>query len=171
MKLLNVQIQNLSERKLKLEERIEVIEKDKMIMEKQEITQKDWNQYEEIKFDTEEDDRALLEEVDIEIKMETPSAPEEETEDLITGEDADEESDVEEDLEEEEDLEYEQIREHNRNVVLSWYTKCAEVGLIPKEFETLPETENEKAIPETTNDIEIDLNEEEGINVTIEPQK
>ena len=144
MKFLKDKMEDLSERKLELEERIEVIEKDKMIMEKQEITQRDWNQHEEIKFDTEEDDRALLEEVDIEIKMETPSAPEEETEDLIT----DEESDVEEDLEEEEDLEYEQVREHNKNVVLSWYAKCAEVGLILKEFETIPETGNEIKDPE-----------------------
>ena len=80
MKFLKDKMEDLSERKLELEERIEVIEKDKMIMEKQEITQKDWNQYEEIKFDTEDDDRALLEEVDIEIKMEPPLAPEEETE-------------------------------------------------------------------------------------------
>ena len=143
-------------------------------MERQELTQKDWTLYEEIKLETEEDNREFLEEANaknIEIKMEIPSAPEEETEDLNIEEDSDEESDVEEDLEEEEDLEYDQVREHNRNVVLSWYAKCAEVGLIPKEFETLPETENEIKVLETINDVKTDLNEKEAIDVTNYPEK
>ena len=50
MKFLREKMEDLSDRKLELEERIEIIEKEKMIMEKQELTQKDWNQYEEIKF-------------------------------------------------------------------------------------------------------------------------
>ena len=164
MKILSKQVQDLSDRKLELEERIEVIEKDKMIMEKQVKTQDNWNQYEEIKFDTEEDETPFTEETEIEIKMEIPSAPENESENI----DFNEEPTVEENHDEEEDIE--KIREHNKNVVFCWYTKCAEVGMIPKEFETIPETEDKVIIPRTTNDDEINLCKEEDIDDVIEPE-
>ena len=130
-------------------------------MEKPEQNQnpKDLTLYEDIKFETEEDNRKFLEEANaknIEIKMEIPSAPEEEPEDL---------NDEKEDLEDKEDLEYENVREHNKNVVASWYAKCAEVGLIPKEFETIPETGNEIKDPEMKDDVKTDLDDKEALDV------
>merc|ERR1711874_787432 len=109
------------------------------------ITQNNWNQCEEIKFDTVEDDRVPTEEIDIEIKMEEP-------EDITSNEESNEEN-----PDEEEDIENEKIREHNRNVVFCWYTRCAEVGMIPKEFETIPETEDKATIPRTPNNDEMNL--------------
>ena len=92
IRVLSSQVQDLSETKLRLEERIEAIEKDKMIMEKQVMIQNNWNQCEEIKFDTEDDDRIPTEKIDIEIKMEAHTAPDKEPENITSNE----ESNVEE---------------------------------------------------------------------------
>ena len=106
VRILAKDVDDFSEIKLKLEERIDVIEKANLIEEKpeQEYIPEDSYPYEDIKFETEEEVEKFISkthEKNIEIKMEIPSAPEEETEDLIKEEDLDdkEESDVEEDLE------------------------------------------------------------------------
>ena len=53
--------------------------------------------------------------------------------------------------------------------MLCWYTKCAEVGIIPKEFEIIPETEYNDIVPK--KDDEVMHYEEEEIEDVIEPEE
>jgi len=69
---------------------------------------------------------------DIEIKMEIPTAPEEEIDEI----------EIQEEEENPEQQSYEKIKEHNNKVMANWHAKCAMVGLLPKEFELLPEDKN-----------------------------
>ena len=77
--------ETISEAKLELEERIKVIEEANMVIEKprQRHNSKDLTPYEDIKFETEEETEQFISETNkknIKIKMEIPSAPEEEPE-------------------------------------------------------------------------------------------
>ena len=125
---------------------------------------KDSSPYEDIKFETEEEIEKFISETNkkhIEIKMEIPSAPEEEYEDLEENgiaENLEEEeySDDKETFEDEENLEhqsYENVNEHNRKMLEGWYARCEKVGLIPKEFTLLPENENAIEDPEIEDEI------------------
>jgi len=135
VRILAQDVDNFSEIKFKLEEKIEVIEKANLIEEKpeQEYIPEDSYPYEEIKFETEEEIEKFISETKekhIEIKMEIPSAPEEEYEDQEEeiAENLEEEkySDDKEAFEDEENLEhqsYENVNEHNRKMLEGWYGK------------------------------------------------
>ena len=84
IKALSDQVQSLKDTKIRLEERIETIEKDKIIMEKQVTLQNNWRQYEEINFDNIDDDEIYTEEIDIELKREEHTVPEDEPEEITS---------------------------------------------------------------------------------------
>lgn len=169
VRILAQDVDDFSEIKFELEERIEVIEKANLVEEKpeQEYIPEDSYPYEEIKFETEEEIEKFISETNekhIEIKMEIPSAPEEEYEDREEDEIAEnleeeEYLDDKEAFEDEENLEhqsYENVNEDNRKMLEGWYARCEKVGLIPKEFTLLPE--NKSAIED--QEIEVEINQE-----------
>ena len=63
--------------------------------------------------------------------MEIPTAPEE---DPI-------EVEIQEEKEDSEQQSYEKIKAHNNEVMANWHARCSIAGLLPKEFELLPEKE------------------------------
>ena len=91
--------------------------------------------FDDIEFETEEETEKFISETikkDIEIKMEIPTAPEEDPSEI----------EIQEEEENPEQQSYEEIKEHNNQVMANWHARCSMAGLLPKEFELLPEDEN-----------------------------
>ena len=110
---------------------------------------------EEIKFETEEENEKFISETnkkDIKIKMEIPTAPEE---DLID----DIEFDIQTKTEDSDKENYEKIKDHNNQVITDWHKRCSIAGLLPKEFELI--TEKDSIKKEKTLDVETFKNDKE----------